>query len=139
MDGREEQLSMSHRKRYAVNALRLATALAVLIGSISAAHSLLDLSGGVAIVVGILSGYGITKVILRYVPEVPAASDFDLAHMRIGGKWLIWMIATLLILHFLAALGWVIAVGLAVAVGMMGVVVDWWVRAQARTRLENGS
>jgi uncharacterized membrane protein len=122
-----------------MSGLRLAIALTVLIAAISTAHFVLGLTGGVAIIVGVLSGYVITKFILRYVPDVPAASDLNLSHMRLGRKWLIWSIAMLVILHFLAMLGWGIAISLSVVGGVIGMAVDWRVRAQARARLENGT
>jgi hypothetical protein len=127
-------------RRDIINGIRVVIAVACLVATISVAHTLLGLSDWVAIVAGAVSGYMLARLISRLIlPQVEDISDAELLQRKVAPRWLILAATMLLIFHLFTGLDWIISGGLSIAVGALGLTVDWWSQRQAEMRRDGGT
>jgi hypothetical protein len=128
------------KRRDIIAGIHAVIAVIILIGTVSAAHFLVGLSGFSAVGVGGLVGYAITRTILRYlVPEVPVVNDVERLQIRVGRRWLIWTVVMTPFFYFATSLSWVGSLGVAIGSGLIGWAIEHRKRRQARARLANRS
>jgi hypothetical protein len=128
------------QRRDIIAGIHAAVAVIVLIGTVSAAHFLVGLSGLSAVGIGGLIGYVITRAILRYlVPEVPVINDVERLQIRVGRRWLIWTVAMTPFFYFATPLSWIGSFGVAIGSGLVGWAIEHRKRRQAWARLVDRS
>jgi uncharacterized oligopeptide transporter (OPT) family protein len=130
----------AQRKRNVVHSMHLAVTLSILSASVLGARYLIGLSSGVAVIAGGILSYPVaTTVSKRLLPQPPVVTDEERLHLKIGPRWLAWIVLITPLLRFGAGLPWIWSISLVMVSVACAVTIELRKRSQARLRASSDS